>query len=332
MTYAASWTNGNAAGRVGAGSHWIKLTDMQEPASAINRRRRLTYQSDENFTIGDDVSTSPTSNFRTEIIGLLSAPTGGLGGTPATPGTMEWLWPVTGGDENKKIVSGSAGANQVNLFAKLNATNNWTNPSLAAGDNVRAVHCNELRQAIEWLRRGRWELPIYFSAGIFSMLPDTPWLGEHVANNGSDELRALGFAILRSGISPTLGLTNVTVRVSSELELTADTDCQVQAYHCLRNVDFISDTPTWNEYDPSGSGAWATAGGLGSGDATSIGSLTLTADTAGTLSNAALRSALQNMIDGSEQNLLIRRSDTGNETINITGKFRVEFDLDSPPN
>jgi hypothetical protein len=228
--------------------------------------------------------------------------------------------------------SGSPDSEQVNLFAKLNATSNWTDSNLAADDSVRAVHCNELRQSIERLRWGRWELPIYFSAGIFSMLPDTPWLGEYIANNGADELRALGFSILRNGSNPILGLANATVRASSELELTADTNCQVEVYHCLRNVDFVSDTPTWNDYDPSGSEAWATAGGLGSGDATSIGSMTLTADTAGMLSNSALQSALQNMIDGSEQNWLVRRSDTGSETINITGKFLVEFDLDSPPN
>lgn len=79
------------------------------------------------------------------------------------------------------------------------------------------------------------------------MLPDTPWLGEYIANNGTDELRALSFSILRSGSSPILGLTNVTARLSSELELTADTNCQVEVYHCLRSLDFISDAPTWNE-------------------------------------------------------------------------------------
>lgn len=198
--------------------------------------------------------------------------------------------------------------------------------------SYKASLTNGNSSAGEKLRRGRWDLPIYFSAGIFSMLPDTPWLGEHIANNGTDELRSLGFSILRSGSGPTLGLRNVTARIGSELELTTDVDCQVEVYHCLRNVDFVSNAPRWNEYDPSGSGAWASAGGLGAGDATSIGSLALRAGTAGTLSNAALQSALQNMIDGSEPNLIIRRSDTGSETINITGKFRIEFDLDSLPN
>ncbi len=332
MSYEASWTNGNGSGRVQAGTDWIMLSDPQELALAVNRRRRLTFQADQIFTIGNDVCTLPTSDFRSQVTGLLSAPTGSLGGSPATPGTMKWLWPVADSDEDKHIVAGSAGPEQVNLFTKINSGSNWTDASLAADDQVRVVHCNELRQSMEWLRRGQWQLPIYFSAGIFSILTDTPWLGEYIANNGSDELRALGFAILTSGSNPALGLTNVTVRNSSELEITADVDCQVQVYHCLRNVDFITNLPTWNEYDPSNSNAWTTPGGLGGGDATSIGSLTLTADVPTTLSNAALQSALQTMVDGGVQNFIVRRTDTGNETINITGQLRVEFDLNSPPN
>ena len=112
MSYAANWTNGNVSGRVEAGSHWISLTDVQEQASGINRRRRLTYQFDEEFEIDDDVCTSPTSDFRTEITGLLSAPTGGLGGTPPTPGAMEWLWSIADSDENKQIISSSPGGSR----------------------------------------------------------------------------------------------------------------------------------------------------------------------------------------------------------------------------
>ena len=58
----------------------------------------------------------------------------------------------------------------------------------------------------------------------------------------------------------------------------------------------------------------------------------MTANVTGQLSNAALTTAVQAMIDGAEQNFLVRRSDTGYETIGISGELIVEFDLDTPPN
>jgi len=44
-----------------------------------------------------------------------------------------------------------------------------------------------LRQAIEWIRRGRGRLPVYLPAGIFSMLPNTPWIGDSVGATGGWE-------------------------------------------------------------------------------------------------------------------------------------------------
>jgi len=114
--------------------------------------------------------------------------------------------------------------------------------------------------------------------------------------------------------------------------ITTDTDCTVEAYRCKRPIDFVTDPPTWNEYDPSASAGWATPGGTGAADAVLIGSVTLTANAPGSISNTALQSALQAMVDGAEQNFLLRRSDTGVETIAITASLTVEFDLNSPPN
>jgi hypothetical protein len=50
------------------------------------------------------------------------------------------------------------------------------------------------------------------------------------------------------------------------------------------------------------------------------------------LSGAAVASALQDMVDGSQQNWLVRRTDTGPQTVNISGQLVVEFDLNTPPN
>ena len=346
MTYAASWTNTNAQRRLDAGVHFVRDDDASELADAINHRRCLVYLAEQDFssqvaslkgvraaTVASQ-SPPPFRNFRAAFTSdILSPAVGGLGGNPASPAAMDWLWPVADADENKVMVASNAPTGQVALLDKIDSSGNWTDTTLSAGQSgVRAVHFNELRQAVEWVRRGRWRLPVYFSGGIFSLLPGTPWIGSSIANNGTNELRSIGFVLARTADSPPLGLANVTARSTSRIELTADTSCSVDIYHCLRAIDFTGDPPTWNQYDPSASATWASAGGTGSGDATYIGSISLTAGVAGQLSNSALVSAVQNMIDGAEQNFLVRRSDTGYQTIGISGELVVEFDLDTPPN
>lgn len=348
MTYAATWTNANAQDRLDAGTHHVRLCDGEELADAVNRRRLLTYQSPQDFsshlftlayvrqpTIAGETA-PPFDNLRANLDEkVLDPPAGGMGGDPYTPTAMDWLWPIAGDDENKIIVSGAEGVaeGQVGLFQELNETDHWTDAILAAGSsNIRAVHFNELRQATEWIRRGRWELPIYLAAGLFSPLPDSPWIGELIANNGSQELRTVGFAVIREQQEPYRGLANVIVRASSFIEITADADCTVEVHRVLRPLEFVADQPTWNEYDPSESSAWTAPGALGQGDSTLIGSIVLTAQSPGSLSNAALVEALGAMIDGGEQNFLVRRADTGANTIGVSGRLVIEFDLDNPPN
>jgi hypothetical protein len=264
---------------------------------------------------------------------ILAAAAGGLGGQPATPESMNWLWPLPDSDENKIIVADNPSTGQVSLFDKLNSTAGWTDALLVAGEtDIRAVHFNELRQVAQYLRRGRWTLPIYFSAGLFSILPDTPWVGQAIANNGSNELRALGFALLRTDESTPRGLVNAAVRTSSQIELTCDTSCQVQVYRCLREVDYLDDPPTWNQFDPSASANWSSPGAAGAADATLVDALSMTADQAASLSGQATADAMQAMVDGAPQNLLVRRSDSGGQTIALTGRLIVEFDLNTPPN
>ncbi len=347
MSYDPTWTNGNTSDRLDAGVHSVCLVDAQEIDASINRRRLLTYQNEQDFsshlyggafvrqsTVAT-ASSPPFDNFRDSLAEkILSPPFGTFGGVPPSPISMVWLWPVAGADVDKIIVSGggSIGEGQVGLFQKLNGTNHWTDQTLSEGNtSIRNVHWNELRQATEWIHRGRWELPVYFAVGIFSIVPDTPWVGGAIANNGVDELRTIGFAVIRTEDTPAKGLTEVTVRSSSKLELTADLDCTVQVYHCLRPIEFITNRPTWNKYDPGG-GSWSSPGGTGSGDATLIGSVSLTANTPGTVSGAGLTSALQAMIDGAEQNFLARRSDTGALTPQLTGTLTVDFEIDTPPN
>ena len=348
MPYTPDWINANAQGRLDPGLHTVCLSDAEEIAGAINRRRLLVYLTEQTFSthVGSSkyvrastvasATAPPFDNFRKNFDDKILEPAaGGLGGDPSTPAGMHWWWPVADADEDKIIVNGIGGVpgGKVGLHQKLNGTVNWTDPTLTAGSTgIRAVHWNELRQAAEWIIRGQWEMPIYWAAGIFSVAPDTPWVGEIITNNGDDELRTLGFAAIRTSETPARGLTNVTVRSGSFIRITVDTDCTVDVYRCLREIDFDTNRPTWNEYDPDGSGAWASPGGLGAGDSTSIGSIELTADTPGDLSGAGLTSALQAMIDGVEQNFLVRRQDEGPFAVGIESSLFIEFDLDTPPN
>ena len=50
MPYTATWTNANDQGRLNPGEHIVRLCDAAEIASAVNRRRLLTYQGQQNFS------------------------------------------------------------------------------------------------------------------------------------------------------------------------------------------------------------------------------------------------------------------------------------------
>ncbi len=341
MPYTPSWTNGNPQGRLEPLQR-VRLSDAQELAAAINRRRLLAYMEEQDFSSQihslapvrsaavSMQSAPPFDSFRESVGNLLSLQGGAILGQPSSPLAEQWLWPLGGDDENKVIVPGEAtpDANEVSLPEMLNGTNQWTDPLLAPGvQSVRAVHFNELRQAVEWMIRGRWTLPIYFPAGILSSMPETPWIGGYVGNTGEQELRTLGFAFIRLAST---GLTNVTVRASSRLELVADTDCTIQAAHCLRELDFMEDLPSWQPYRPGLSASWTTPGAMD--DAMLLGEVQLTAGQTGVLGGLPLTEGLQAMIDGQAQNFLLRRGDTGGETIHVTGQVVIEFDLNSPPN
>jgi hypothetical protein len=346
MTYDPTWSNADTAGAVEPATHAVCLSDAAELAAAVNRRRLLSYQTEHDFSSHvasgafvrsatfDSAVAPPFENLRSALAeSILTPPVGTLGGTPSTPGEMVWLWPEADADKGKTIVTGPAGAAEVNLFERLNGGSDWTDAVLTPGVSpFRAVHVNELRQVAAWLRRGRWTLPVYFAAGIFSTMPDTPWLGEAIANNGGDELRSLGFALLTTDETPARGLTNLTVRSGTRLDLTSDADCTVAVSRCLRPLDFSGDPPTWNEHDPSASAAWSMPGASGVSDAESVGTVALTAGATGSLGGAAVASAVQAMVDGAPPNWLIARSDTGSETVAITGELVVEFELDTPPN
>lgn len=336
MSYSPTWSNGNPQGVLESGRHHVRLSDAIELAEAINRRRLLMYQDAQDFS----QALSPGADIRRGVVAAGVAPPfddfrrniqSHLLGQP----TKQWLWPVADADENRLLAT-SPGAQSVGLFEKLNGTMSWTDPSLASGlSPIRATHFNELRQAMTWLSRGRWTLPLIHVGGMYSYMPDAHWFGEMIVNDGQDELRAIFLSEIRlDGLGGQVrGLSNVTVRPSSKLRLISDTDCTVEVYACLRELDFEGNYATWNNYKmyPPAE-PWAQPGGLGQGDSTLVGSVSLEADEVGLLSGPDLTAALNGMVQGLPQAFIIRRTDVDIWTASITGSLEIEFDLNSPPN
>jgi hypothetical protein len=345
MTYTSTWTDADEQGDLVAGLHWVRDDHLAELASALNRRRRLTYQADRDYSAqiaaGAYVRAallagalpSPLENLRAQVADLLGPALGGMGGQPPSPAGMEWLWPLADDDENAVLVLTQPQAGQVALLEKIGQDGSWSDPALGGGVTpIRACHVNQLRRASELLRRGRWTLPLYLTSGMFSTAPQTPWIGGYVANNGSAEIRSVGCIIARTDDSPALGLSGVEARPASRIELTAQNDCSVELRRILRPMALLSDPPTWNCYRPAQSLAWASPGGCGQNDSEAIGSVALLAGQAGVLTGTGVAAALQAMIDGAGQNFLLRRTDTGYTSIPVSARTVVEFDLVSPPN
>jgi hypothetical protein len=121
----------------------------------------------------------------------------------------------------------------------------------------------------------------------------------------------------------------VTVRSASSITVTADQNCTVEVRHCLRTIPWETAFPTWNDYDPDAPSAWAIPGGTGAGDSTYVGAVSLQANTPASMSNSNVVAAAQNIIDGAHPYFILRRTDTGPLTVNVSAEITVEFDLDA---
>src|SRR3989304_1242286 len=109
MPYTAAWNNASAQGRLQGGTPLITLADAQELADAINRRRRLIFQSSQvfsshlsgNLMVRRPTLAGPVPDFtplRDNLaMSILQVVGGGMGDNPPTPTSMEWLWPETDG-------------------------------------------------------------------------------------------------------------------------------------------------------------------------------------------------------------------------------------------
>jgi hypothetical protein len=332
------WQNGaGSPKRVGA-DDWTKVLDFTEIVAQINRRRLLTYRPadaalDDPFDPALWRTAGGVAALRNEFTGstnLIHPPTGGLGGDPPSPSYMRWLWPEADADEGKPITLASPPpSGEVNFFAKMNGTGAWTD-TIGGATWLRAVHLNELRWSCETLRRGRWKMPIYFSAGIihhilYPELDDTPWVGGVIALSIWGDCRTIGFPCLATTNDPPRGLVDVTVRASSRLWLTCDCNCDVEVGRVTTNpILYLDNPPTWNSAQP-GVLPWNTPGG----DFASIGTMTLAAGVPQSLTGQAVADALQAMIDGGPpvSSFLVRKLDESFDNASLTGSIDVDFDL-----
>ncbi|MCL2700648.1 MAG: hypothetical protein FWE88_03015 [Phycisphaerae bacterium] len=365
--YTPQWANANSAGLVDS-SRYIRRCDLDELAAAINRRRLLVIQNPyeygplldarpyvSQYAIDDSSEMSAQDHYamamRHAVINriLYAQPGRDTLHQPASPKSITWLWPLADADENKAITTwlASPSSTAVGLFNRLNGSATWTQPTLHANgvDYAKAVHVNELRQALEWLRRGRWELPIYWNLGMLSEVPDTGWFGDSIANTGSGELRSLGLlrAVLLAseiggGMAPNVyGLHGVRV-LSASISIAVNTACVVELRQVLRPISLVrtaGDLPTWNHYRGTSKLAWAQPGGMGAGDSVAIGGGATSASpgSPAVFSGGDLLPVLQAMFDQEAgQFFLLRRVDVANTMVDITGTtLTVDFELTSPP-
>ena len=356
-TYNPAWTNADSNGRVDSTCYHGR-GDLDEIAAAINRRRLLVIQEPWDYDalldvrpyvsqyVIDDSTESPAAdnalNFRQAVIDriLLAAPGRDTYYVPSNPSSLAWLWPLADADENKTVVTwlGSPSPTQVGLFNRLNGSPGWTDPAIVANAThtspARAVHINELRQALEWLRRGRWVLPMYWNVGLFTGMPNVPWFGSLLTYDGTSEARALG--VVRPHIGPR-GLHGVRA-IAASVSITFSAACVVEMRQVLRSISFDDDWPTWNHYRGDSGLPWSQPGGCGAGDSEVVfgpapvsAGVPLVID--GANGGSGWLPTWQSVLDqDSSPFFLLRRLDAAAGLVDIlSASLTLTFELDSPP-
>jgi len=359
VAYNPDWTDGD---RVAVGDH-ARLTYLRELTEAVNRRFNVLYAPAVDYSAytgggfirpqicAGSLVTPPHLRLAVTERIISHGRAGCLGGSPASPSSMKWLWPEAGADFGKEIsYAVTPPEGKVSIWSYLGSEvpggGGFTDPFLTGERKfIRAKHVNELRQVLEWLRYGRWEMPWYMAAGMHSWWPDTPWWGDIVANDGSDEVRILGMASVRLDqcwpypAGDLRGLVDATV-TGGWFDIAADVDgswppdpdvsATIGLYRCTKRVPFeMEDGPSWNNW--CNASAWSTPGGLG--DCELIGSLSVPhshRDWPVFYRLSAGSAAFQAMVNGSPNVILARRMDTGPEAVLVQVRCGIEFELNGP--
>jgi hypothetical protein len=140
-------------------------------------------------------------------------------------------------------------------------------------------------------QRTKIDLP----CGVFSVLADTPWLGGCIANTGRSELRAVGMA---GSVAPAAGV-----------ELTADQDCVVSV-DVVARPRATGESWTWNR--------------LAQTPTSHVGCLVLEPSTPARLEGPSARHPLQTAARHGDLTLIIRRLDTGPDTIAVAASLLTQ--------
>jgi hypothetical protein len=361
-TYNPAWSNANSTGLVDS-TCFHSRSALDEIAAAINRRRLLVLQNPfdyasllnprpfiSQYVIDDSLELSPADNapnFRQAIIQRIlgASPGQDIAYMPTNPTSMVWLWPLADADENKTIVTwlGSPSATQVGLYNRLNGGSTWTDYNLDVGalvtQDARAVHVNELRLALEWLRRCRWTMPVYGWYGLVNSMSGTPWMSGIFGADGANDVRAVFGPRLHiehpNGLP--LGLHNVRP-LSASLSLTSSQSCVVEVRQILRPITIgVNGMASWDFHNNATQSPWAQGGATGPGDSEVVcGPISMTANVPLVLdihNTAGWLTMWQSMLDqNSPPYFLIRRLDTGPTLMNLSNaSVTLDFELNSPP-
>jgi len=163
-------------------------------------------------------------------------------------------------------------------------------------------------------------IPIEFTGGLFSMFPDTPWISHCVANNPRGELRSVGTVAL-----PQEAFLHGN---SYSLHFSADADCTLEIFQLLHDFETSHHTPTWNSI--SADHKWRVPGAISETDTRLIGTVQIKVGEIGKIAWEKLSASFAGGLNDGKRNcpqhrgLLIRRRDSGMQTVNISGGLKIE--------
>lgn len=155
--------------------------------------------------------------------------------------------------------------------------------------------------------------------GMFSVMPDTCWVGGLVANTGPHELRSI--VVIEPGQPASRSCP--PIGSASHLQITGGTDCRIEVYRCLRRLA-AEDRPTWRASRRRAGPQWSAPGAGGSQDSRLIGAVTVSADMAAALGGEDVLKALQSLAAGEQVWLVLRRADVGPNVAAVTVQCEIE--------
>ena len=257
-----SWAQENATGQLDT-SHFARAEDVTELYTELNRRR-VIYFNDSVPVVAPSgyITAGRLVDLREDVLDLLPQ--------SYLRDNMRWVWPLADADENKLLVANSSSdPAEVGLLEKIGSPSNEWIRDPAAPDPIHAEDINELRLALERVCRVKTIECAHNTASISTNPTNMSFPDLMVSNNASEEVRAIGQLVMRSGTPPQGMGPSVTVLDNSTLEVFSDEACTLDIYHVATELDYDGSYPTWD--DATDSLSWTGGLGLGATLLTQIG-------------------------------------------------------------